>query len=68
MVCNHVSGIIPALISRCTRFKFSKIRPEDAIGRLECIAKEENLILGPGIIQAVYEISDGDMRQCVNTL
>lgn len=43
LVCNHVSGIIPALISRCTWFKFAKIKPNDAIGRLECIAKEENL-------------------------
>ena len=68
LVCNHVSGVIPALISRCTRFKFAKIKPEDAIGRLAWIAKEENLQLGPGIIEAVYEIGQGDMRQCVNTL
>jgi replication factor C subunit 3/5 len=31
LVCNHVSNIIPALISRCTRFKFAKIHEAEAI-------------------------------------
>ncbi len=31
LVCNYVSNIIPALISRCTRFKFAKIKENEAI-------------------------------------
>ena len=38
LVCNYVSGILPALVSRCTRFKFAKIKPEDAVNRLYQIA------------------------------
>lgn len=43
MICNYVSKIIPALQSRCTRFKFKHIPYEDAKKRIKEICASENL-------------------------
>ena len=41
MICNYVNKIIPALQSRCTRFRFGPLQPEQVRGRLEHIISEE---------------------------
>lgn len=41
LICNYVSKIIPALQSRCTRFRFAPLSPVDVTSRLEHIAQEE---------------------------
>ena len=38
LICNYVSKIIPALQSRCTRFRFSPLAPEHVSQRLDEIA------------------------------
>lgn len=39
--CNYVSKIIPAVLSRCTRFRFSQLKSEQIETRLNEIAKCE---------------------------
>ena len=41
LICNYVSKIIPALQSRCTRFRFAPLHPQQIQGRLEEVAKAE---------------------------
>jgi len=41
MICNYVNKIMPALQSRCTRFRFAPLRPEQIMGRLEAIVSAE---------------------------
>ena len=41
LICNYVSKIIPALQSRCTRFKFKQIPVEDAKLRVKEICAAE---------------------------
>ena len=41
LICNYVSKIIPALQSRCTRFKFRHIPIEDAKTLISKICKSE---------------------------
>lgn len=49
MICNYVSKIIPALQSRCTRFKFRPIPIEEAKSRVQqiCDAEKYNIIFIP---------------------
>ncbi|EAR86910.2 replication factor C subunit 5 (macronuclear) [Tetrahymena thermophila SB210] len=68
MICNYVSKIIPALQSRCTRFKFKHIPYQDAKLRIAQICNAENLKYKNSGIEAVFKLCDGDMRRVVNML
>lgn len=41
MICNYVNKIMPALQSRCTRFRFAPLRPEQITTRLQEIVSAE---------------------------
>ncbi len=41
LICNYLSKIIPALQSRCTRFRFGPLSPDQMISRLQYIATTE---------------------------
>ena len=68
LICNYVSKIIPALQSRCTRFRFAPLNPSQIRGRLEEVAKEENVPLTDDGAQAILDLSGGDMRRVLNLL
>lgn len=68
MICNHVSNIIPALQSRCTRFKFKKIPIENAWNRVKEIGKYEGMEIREEIAKEIITICEGDMRKIVNLI
>lgn len=68
LICNYVSKIIPALQSRCTRFRFAPLVPEQIRNRLVEIAKIENVNLAEDGIKAILSLSNGDMRRVLNLL
>lgn len=43
LICNHVNKIIPALQSRCTRFRFAPLDSSNIRERLEHVIKAEGL-------------------------
>ncbi|CBH14672.1 replication factor C, subunit 3, putative [Trypanosoma equiperdum] len=68
ILCNHINKIIPALQSRCTRFRFSPVKKSAMLPRLKLIAREEGVpFTDEGLISA-FRLSDGDMRRCLNTM
>ena len=68
LICNYVSKIIPALQSRCTRFRFAPLSQGQIQSRLEEVARSENVSLTPDGLQAVLRLSGGDMRRVLNLL
>lgn len=68
LICNYVSKIIPALQSRCTRFRFAPLKREHIKGRLEAISEAEKCNITPDGINAILELSNGDMRRVLNLL
>lgn len=44
IICNYLSKIIPALQSRCTRFRFAPLTPEQILPRLEYVIEQETLV------------------------
>lgn len=68
IICNYINQIIPALQSRCTRFRFGPLEPEDVRGRLDTIAEKEGVKLGPNAMQTIIDLAEGDMRKCLNVL
>ncbi len=41
LICNYLSKIIPALQSRCTRFRFGPLNSEQMVSRLEHVVQQE---------------------------
>merc|ERR1711865_116953 len=68
IICNYVSKIIPALQSRCTRFRFSPLAGEQITARLGDIGSAENCKMEEGAMEALVRLGKGDMRRCVNIL
>ena len=68
LICNYVSKIIPALQSRCTRFRFAPLSKHQIQGRLEYVAQQEHIALTADGIQAILDLSGGDMRRVLNLL
>ena len=67
-ICNYVSKIIPALQSRCTRFRFSPLSGEQIYERLVFVVKEEGVEYEEGGLDAIVSLSNGDMRRVLNLL
>ncbi|KAL2633687.1 hypothetical protein R1flu_005166 [Riccia fluitans] len=68
LICNYVSKIIPALQSRCTRFRFAPLEPVHVTERLRYVIREEGLTVTEGGVNAVVRLAGGDMRKALNVL
>lgn len=68
LICNYVSKIIPALQSRCTRFRFAPLSRDQIQGRLEDVAVAEHCTMTPDGMNAILNLSGGDMRRVLNLL
>ena len=73
LMCNHVSKIIPAIQSRCLRFRFSPIDPKLCIPKLLDICIKENYTIQHNtdnnkVLERLIEAGNRDMRRIINLL
>ncbi|NWX89673.1 RFC5 factor, partial [Nothoprocta ornata] len=68
LICNYLSKIIPALQSRCTRFRFGPLTPELMVPRLQHVIEEEKVDVTEDGMKALVTLSSGDMRRALNIL
>lgn len=68
IICNYLSKIIPALQSRCTRFRFGPLAPQQILPRLEYVVKQENVCITEDGKNALMTLCGGDMRKVLNVL
>ncbi|KAI9228875.1 MAG: P-loop containing nucleoside triphosphate hydrolase protein [Piptocephalis tieghemiana] len=68
LICNYSSKIIPALQSRCTRFRFSPLKSQQIRSRLDYILDCEKVNITPEAKDALMRLSKGDMRRVLNIL
>lgn len=66
--CNYSSKIIEPIQSRCAIYRFLQLENKDVRKMLEHIAKEEKLKADDDAYEAIYYVSEGDMRKAVNVL
>lgn len=66
--CNYSSKIIDPIQSRCAIFRFKARERKDVEKLVLEIAKKENLKVSQKAIDALYEISQGDLRKVINIL
>eukprot|EP01038_Epipyxis_sp_PR26KG_P009764 gene9764-13135_t len=68
MICNYVNKIIPALQSRCTRFRFAPLKPDQIRSRLNGVILSERVNATNEGKQAILELACGDLRRVLNLL
>ncbi|CAF2740708.1 unnamed protein product [Rotaria sp. Silwood2] len=67
-ICNYLSKIIPAVQSRCTRFRFGPLSNEQMMPRLQYVIEQENVQIEPEGKKAILQLANGDMRRALNIL
>ncbi len=69
LICNYSSGIIEPLQSRCAIFRFQRLDEASVTEHLKAIAKKEKVKhAGDPVFGAIYEATQGDLRQAINLL
>jgi replication factor C subunit 3/5 len=68
LICNYSSQIIPALQSRCTKFRFGPLSDEETEKRVRMVAEAENVKLTDDGVRAILKLGKGDMRRILNVL
>jgi replication factor C subunit 3/5 len=67
-ICNYLSKIIPAVQSRCTRFRFGPLSNEQMMPRLQHVIDKENVQIDQDGKKAILQLANGDMRRALNIL
>lgn len=66
--CNESSKIIESIQSNCMILKYNSLNHNDIKEKLEYICKKENIIYEESGINAIIQISNGDVRKALNNL
>ncbi|KAK4167454.1 P-loop containing nucleoside triphosphate hydrolase protein [Cladorrhinum sp. PSN259] len=68
IIANYSHKLSPALLSRCTRFRFSPLKERDIRVLVDKVIEEENVKIMPEATEALVRLSKGDMRRALNVL
>ncbi|HYB06680.1 MAG TPA: replication factor C small subunit [Nitrososphaerales archaeon] len=69
LVCNYSSGIIEPLQSRCAIFRFQRLDGASVAEYLKFIARKEKLKpTSDAVYGAIFEATQGDLRQAINLM
>ena len=68
IICNYVSKIIPALQSRCTKFRFSPLDHANMLVQAKRTVEAEGLSIDEDAVEMVVTLAMGDMRRVLNVL
>jgi replication factor C subunit 3/5 len=68
VIANYTHKLSPALLSRCTRFRFSPLKEPDIRVLVDKVIVEENVKITPEATTALVKLSKGDMRRALNVL
>lgn len=68
IIANYAHKLSPALLSRCTRFRFSPLREPDIRSLVDRVIDEEGVKIMPEATDALVRLGKGDMRRALNVL
>ncbi|ATY66243.1 activator 1 subunit 3 [Cordyceps militaris] len=68
IIANYAHKLSPALLSRCTRFRFSPLKEADIRQLVVKVVDEEGVRIGAEAVDALVKLSKGDMRRALNVL
>jgi len=68
LATTELQKIPPTILSRCQRFEFRRIMPEDITACLMSVASNEGLTLEADAAELLAELADGSMRDSLSLL
>ncbi|KAK9474367.1 P-loop containing nucleoside triphosphate hydrolase protein [Dipodascopsis tothii] len=68
ILANYTHKLTPAILSRCTRFRFSPIATEAIRGRVDHVIEAEGVRISRPALDALLDLAKGDMRRALNVL
>lgn len=68
ILANYSHKLNPALISRCTRFRFQPISTDAIRERLKVVIIKEKITISELAIESLLVLAQGDMRKALNVL
>ncbi|KKY20481.1 putative dna replication factor c subunit [Diplodia seriata] len=68
IIANYTHKLSPALLSRCTRFRFSPLREADIRRLVDTVVAREDVRISPAATDSLVRLSKGDMRRALNVL
>lgn len=68
VIANYTHKLSPALLSRCTRFRFSPLKEADIRVLVDQVIEKENVQIQPDAVDSLVTLSKGDMRRALNVL
>lgn len=66
LATTEVHKLLPTILSRCQRFDFKRISPEDVAARLHYVAEQENVTVDHDAALMIARIADGPMRDALS--
>ncbi|MCJ1374601.1 hypothetical protein MMC20_005833 [Loxospora ochrophaea] len=68
IIANYTHKLSPAVLSRCTRFRFSPLKEADIRRLVDKVIEKESVSITPDAIDSLVTLSKGDMRRALNVL
>ncbi|KAI5283823.1 hypothetical protein KEM54_001809 [Ascosphaera aggregata] len=68
IIANYTHKLSPALLSRCTRFRFSPLKEGDIRTLIDLVIEREDVKIQPDAVDSLVRLSNGDMRRALNVL
>ncbi|MCJ1313217.1 hypothetical protein MMC25_006894 [Agyrium rufum] len=68
IIANYTHKLSPALLSRCTRFRFSPLKELDIRSLVNQVIEKEEVRIELEAVENLVRLSKGDMRRALNVL
>jgi len=68
IIANYTHKMSPAVLSRCTRFRFSPLKEEDIRRLVDQVVEKEQVNIQAEAVDSLVRLSRGDMRRALNVL
>lgn len=68
LATTEIHKVLPTILSRCQRYDFRRILPQDITERLLYVAKKENITLDREAAELIAKTADGGMRDALSLL
>lgn len=68
LATTEIHKVLPTILSRCQRYDFRRILPQDITERLLYVAEKENIFLDREAAELIAKTADGGMRDALSLL